>query len=254
LIAGWLTGLDRVSYRRWDHFRRAGYGGGISTITPQSSSSPTDKPEPDAPVGLRERNKAEKWSRILAAASRLFATQGFDATTTAAIAEEAGIGTGTLYLYVTSKEDLLVAVFRDEVGKLWDVAFAQVDPSAPLVDQLMDTFRHVTDYHEQEPELARIYFKELMFVSPGMRGGVSDFMRHFFVELTGLFDRAKERGQLHPDVPSSILAHNLWAQWYLLMQRRYAGTLDEAMVLASLERGIRVALWGISPASADPVR
>ncbi len=199
-----------------------------------------------APMGLRERNKADKWRRILEAASSLFATRGFEATTTAAIAEEAGIGTGTLYLYVTSKEDLLVAVFREEVDQLWDDAFAQVDPDAPVLSQLMRAFGHATAYHEKEPELARIYFKELMFVSPAMRAGVTDFMRQHLAKLTAQLDRAKVTGLLDPEVPSAVLAHNLWAQYFLLMQRRHAGTVDPATMLHQLERGFEVALWGIT--------
>jgi TetR/AcrR family transcriptional regulator, cholesterol catabolism regulator len=199
------------------------------------------------PPGLRERNKAEKWRRIVEAASRLFASQGFEATTTAAIAEKAGIGTGTLYLYVTSKEDLLVAVFRDEVGRLWDDAFAAVDRHAPVVDQMLSAFGRVIAYHEQEPALARIYFKELMFVSPAMRAGVSDFMRQYFGQLGDLLDQAKANGLLDPEVPSLILAHNLWAQFYQLMQRRYATNMDPAAVVHALEGGFRVALWGMVP-------
>jgi AcrR family transcriptional regulator len=214
-------------------------------------STPSPNGEPgSAPLGLRERNKAEKWRRILEAASRLFASQGFEATTTAAIAEKAGIGTGTLYLYVTSKEDLLVAVFREEVGRLWNEAFAAVDRRAPVVDQMLSAFGRVAAFHEQEPELARIYFKELMFVSPAMRAGVTDFMRQYFGQLADLLDEAKRNGLLDPEVPSVTLAHNLWAQWYQLMQRRYASGMDQGAVLHGLEHGFRVALWGMVPQEA----
>ena len=83
---------------------------------------------PAAKLGRREQNKADKRRRIIAAATKLFEVNGFESTTTAAIAEAADIGAGTLYLYVNSKEDLLVAVFREEVGRAWDAAFAAVDP------------------------------------------------------------------------------------------------------------------------------
>ena len=51
-----------------------------------------------AQSGLRERNRADKLGRILAAGRELFARDGFDATTSRAIAQQAGIGTGTLFL------------------------------------------------------------------------------------------------------------------------------------------------------------
>lgn len=90
-------------------------------------------------VGRRERNKQEKLVRIVGAARQLFRDRGFAETTTQQIAEAADIGTGTLFLYARSKEDLLVLVFSDEMLETARAAFANADPDAPLLDQLMHT-------------------------------------------------------------------------------------------------------------------
>src|SRR5947209_7814185 len=58
--------------------------------------------------GRREVKPAEERRRdILDAAMRLFARRGFSETTVQDIAAEAGMATGTVYLYFTSKEDVL---------------------------------------------------------------------------------------------------------------------------------------------------
>ena len=49
-------------------------------------------------------------AQILAAASRVFARQGFHRTTVREIAREAGIADGTIYLYFASKQELLLAL------------------------------------------------------------------------------------------------------------------------------------------------
>jgi AcrR family transcriptional regulator len=54
--------------------------------------------------------------RILHAARQLFATSGFDASTTRAIADAAGIATGTLFNYFTSKEAILASLAADAVA------------------------------------------------------------------------------------------------------------------------------------------
>nr|WP_231126781.1 TetR/AcrR family transcriptional regulator [Motilibacter aurantiacus] len=55
---------------------------------------------------------------ILGAAGRCFARKGFDATTTADICAEAGVGSGTLFHYFGSKRRLLHALFElDEAEK-----------------------------------------------------------------------------------------------------------------------------------------
>jgi AcrR family transcriptional regulator len=200
-------------------------------------------------LGRRERNKADKRRRIIAAATRLFEERGFEATTTAAIADEAGIGAGTLYLYVDSKEDLLVAVFREEVGRAWDAAFAQVDPSQPVVEQVLSAFGHVADYHEHDPGLARAFFKELLFVSESARPAVSDFMRGFFEQLHALLEEAQRRELLDGEIPVRSLAENLYASWYLLMQRRHTRELSDESLRRRLDSSFRVALHGITPSS-----
>ena len=200
-------------------------------------------------LGRRERNKADKQRRIVEAATRLFEERGFEATTTAAIADEAGIGAGTLYLYVDSKEDLLVAVFREEAGRAWEAAFGQVDPTQPVVEQVLSAFGHVTDYHEHDPGLARAFFKELLFVSESARPAVTDFMRGFFGQLHALLEEAQRRDLLDAEVPVRSLADNLFASWYLLMQRRHTRALSDESLRRRLDSSFRVALQGITPAS-----
>ena len=93
--------------------------------------------ESEEPVGRRERNKGEKLKRIRAAAKRLFSDQGFERTTTRQIANEADIGTGTLFLYAKTKEELLVLVFQEDMVQLRDDAFASLPDGGTLLDELI---------------------------------------------------------------------------------------------------------------------
>ena len=57
----------------------------------------------------RAELEAERREQILDAALRLWTKQGFDATTVDALAREAGLAKGTIYLYFATKEALLAA-------------------------------------------------------------------------------------------------------------------------------------------------
>lgn len=57
-----------------------------------------------------DRTREEKASEIVAIAQKLFLERGYEATTMAAIAREAGIATNVVHWYFTSKDDLFVAV------------------------------------------------------------------------------------------------------------------------------------------------
>ena len=51
--------------------------------------------------------------QILDAALRCFSRDGFHNTTTADIVGESGVSQGTLYLYFTTKDDIIVALADD---------------------------------------------------------------------------------------------------------------------------------------------
>lgn len=80
-------------------------------------------------------------AQILAAASRVFARQGFHRTTVREVAREAGVADGTIYLYFASKRDLLLALLG-QLGRVGErpadfAALAGVDMRASL-----DTYLH----------------------------------------------------------------------------------------------------------------
>src|SRR5262245_52786662 len=60
--------------------------------------------------------KAETRQRILDAAQQLFAVGGFATSTTRDIADRAGIATGTLFNYFTSKEAALATLAAEAVA------------------------------------------------------------------------------------------------------------------------------------------
>jgi AcrR family transcriptional regulator len=164
-----------------------------------------------------ERSKRDKLERIKRAARDLFARRGFEATTTREIAEAADIGAGTLFLYVGSKQDLLVLIFREEMERVVLDAFASKRKQA-LSDQILHVFNAMISYHERDLGLARVFVKELPFVDD-RRHGVAEFMSILFSGLAELIEQAKTLGELRDDIPARRLARNLFALYFAELQR-----------------------------------
>jgi AcrR family transcriptional regulator len=191
--------------------------------------------------GRRERSKLEKLERIRAAARRLFAEQGFASTTTRQIAAEADIGAGTLFLYAPRKEDLLVLIFKEEVGSAIDRAFERV-PGGRLVDQALHVFNALIEHHAADPALARVFVRELPFVQEV--DGVARFMSSLYTRLGALIDAAKVRGEIAEDVPARLLAQNLFGTCFQHLQLWLGGRMsplepNDERLRAALELQLR---------------
>ncbi len=166
-------------------------------------------------IGRAERNKRDKRERLIRAARELFRTKGFQATTTGAIAELADVAKGTLFFHAKSKEALLVMMFQEEVGDAIRRAFAKV-PEAPFIEQMMHVFGVMLRQNLRDLGLARIFVKELAFVR-GERHGVDLVMDDLFSRLSGLIERAKDRGEIAREVDPALLAYNLFALYFAFL-------------------------------------
>lgn len=60
---------------------------------------------------------SKRRKQIIQAASKLFFEKGFDQTTMREISHASGLTMGSLYDYVRSKDDILVLVYKDVVGR-----------------------------------------------------------------------------------------------------------------------------------------
>lgn len=206
-----------------------------------------DRAEDETP-GKRERNKAQKRRRILDAATDLFTEKGFETSTTAEISTAAGVGTGTLYLYFASKEDLLVEVFREQTGAAWERGFALVDPADPLIDQLLVVFGHVAEYHLEDPNLSRAIFREMMFATGSVRESCGEFVRDIVGRIEALLEEARRAGLVADMVDLSCLGWNLFAIWHYNMSRHLNDPVTDAGTLRSTIRTtFGTALAGLTP-------
>ncbi len=189
-------------------------------------------------IGRRERNKRDKLARIKHSARKLFARQGVDATTIRQIADAADIGLGTMFSYAASKEDLLVMIFQEEVGRALDRAFARV-PEKPLLNQILHILSAIVTHHRENPGLARVFVKETPFIADSHHS-IAAFMSSLYLRLAKLIDNAKDRGEFPASVPSIALARNLFAIFFQQLQfwlahRSPAPDLDHQQLNAALE-------------------
>ena len=225
------------------------------TATVSSPKKSTD----NVRVGRRERNKQEKLNRILVAARALFRAKGFEGTTTQQIAEAADIGSGTLFLYAKSKEDLLVMVFKDEITDVLERTFVTLPGDKPLEDQIIRLFEGFIAYHKRDLELSRALIKELAFLgNPERKRDVSKLMTSVYGRIAELVSAAQAHGELRDNISADFAARGLFAIYYHYLQSWLGGYSSLPDFRRMLQESLAIFVKGLkptdTPATKKPAR
>lgn len=130
---------------------------------------------------------AQRRAQLIEVATRLFARTGFDATTTASIAEAAGVTEPILYRHFNSKQELFIAIVRDVSNitiNYWKQLIADKDnPREQLrvvCAEIPDHMKRLADqYHVLHGALATSRDKKVLTV---IREHYDEIER-FFVEI-----------------------------------------------------------------------
>ena len=110
---------------------------------------------------MARKRVGNKRERIIAAAGRLFGERGYHNTTTAEIAEAAGVAAGTIYIYFSSKEELLVAVFEEFLSEHMERLRAAVAAEREPITKIRVLLKQGCQLMEDNPESAKIFLSQL---------------------------------------------------------------------------------------------
>ncbi len=160
--------------------------------------------------GKREKNKREKLLRIKQAAAELFTIKGFDAATTEDIAKRAKVAKGTLFLYARDKRDLVFLIFNDEIARISQKAFAQVNCEEPLLEQLVSVARIFYKSFLRNPQLSRILLAELFFYRGKLASEFYEDRQRVIGRYQRLLSQAQSSGKLAADVDTAIASQHFF--------------------------------------------
>lgn len=143
---------------------------------------------------------------IQCAAQRVIARRGLAGASMAAIAEEAGVAKGTLYLYFESRDDLL----DQAAGRIFDDLLARLGgvlaDARPLRESLRELVRTKLAFFDENQEFLRVY----MALRLGGAGEARRHRRHRpryarYVEmLTAYLAAAAARGEMKAFDPARV--------------------------------------------------
>ncbi|GAA2729479.1 TetR/AcrR family transcriptional regulator [Actinocorallia aurantiaca] len=200
--------------------------------------------------------------RIIAAATDLFAGQGYEATTTRQIAEAAQVTKGALYHWFDSKQHLLVCVYRDllaeQTGRLAVIASADAPVERRLHDAAADLVGHIADHFEP----LTVWARSMHLLDGEHASHIRADRRRYHETFRGLLVEGQAAGVVRTDVSASVMAHGFlstvgnihtWFREDGPLSRHEVGTQLVALFLDGLRpREELIPVRPAGPASSAP--
>ena len=141
----------------------------------------------------------DKPQQIIDAAIRVFARNGYYNSRVSDIAREAGIASGTIYLYFKTKDEILVTLFREKMAE-W-VASVRREVAAER-DPLAKVRKIVA--------LAEVVQVELRQGQKFFRGASAHEVSAYFTVINDVLEEGAAAGQIRRDLPVKIATKMLF--------------------------------------------
>jgi TetR/AcrR family fatty acid metabolism transcriptional regulator len=179
-----------------------------------SGAKAEGKSEPEPSKGKRaadEPRRAEpKRERILDAAIKVFAAEGFYNAKVSQIAQAAGVADGTIYLYFKSKDDLLIQLFEDRMERVNANLRAALASETSATAQLKRVVKLHLELVGENRDMAEVISVELRQSSKFIREYANPKFAEFLRLIAGAVVEGQRAGELRADVDPYILARALF--------------------------------------------
>ncbi len=161
--------------------------------------------------------KAEnKHSKIISAATKVFAKKGFFTARISDIAKEAKVADGTIYLYFNNKYDILLSVFEEEIGKIVEKTQKLIKNEADPIKMLeIFTTQHLLAMKKNK-NLAEVIQIELRQTNKVIKNYRNNKFNDYITIIADIIKKGQKSGCYREDINPDIA------------KRAFFGALDES--------------------------
>ncbi|MEK7362335.1 MAG: TetR/AcrR family transcriptional regulator [candidate division NC10 bacterium] len=143
----------------------------------------------------------DKHQQIIEAAVRIFARNGYYNSRVSDIAKEAGIASGTIYLYFKTKDEILVTLFREKMAEF----VATVRKAIAAEPDAVAKLRRLIGLHfkllEDHSEMAEVVQVELRQGQKFFRGASANEISGYFDLISSVLEEGMAAGVFRNDLP-----------------------------------------------------
>ena len=167
--------------------------------------------------------------RIMREAASEFARLGFDQANINVIAEQAGIGKGTIYLYFENKRDLFLSMLRSIAQEQLAVIRVALAVEGTIRQRLEGLFRAFAHLAEEQSDSFNVYMSALYGVNRAFQSEATRLLRDYVAVIALMLEQSQARGE--------ICCHNVEATALMVLSLTESYVLS-ARVLGQSEHAI----------------
>jgi TetR/AcrR family fatty acid metabolism transcriptional regulator len=158
----------------------------------------------------RKGSAPDKRDRILKAAIKVFAKNGFYATRVSEIAKAAGVADGTIYLYFKNKDDVLITIFEEGITRLLTILRDVAESREPFENRITRIIELQLGLLEEQRDLAEVITVNLRQSSRLLKQYATPLFMQYIDVIAGVVREGQEEGTFRRDLNPRVVARSLF--------------------------------------------
>lgn len=146
--------------------------------------------------------------QILSSAQRCFAERGFHQTTIDMIAEAAGVGKGTIYLYFASKKDLMITLMERRSSEMQAMIEEAVEAGRTTAEKLKGLVKAHFEFYLKHKEYVLLVYTHLGELAEDMKDRFIRSRHDLDRLLQDVLQQGIDEGEIRP-ASLEFLHHSL---------------------------------------------
>lgn len=161
-------------------------------------------------IANRRKRAPNKRERILKAAIKVFAKNGFYATRVSEIAKAASVADGTLYLYFKNKDDVLVTIFEEGIERLLTILREVAESEEPFENRIQRIIELQLGLMEGQRDLAEVITVNLRQSSRLLKQYATPLFMQYIDVIADVVRAGQEEGTFRKDLNPRVVARCLF--------------------------------------------
>jgi TetR/AcrR family fatty acid metabolism transcriptional regulator len=126
------------------------------------------------------------------------------------IAKTAGVADGTIYLYFKNKDDVLITIFEEGIGRLLTILREVAESDEPFERRITRIIELQLGLLEEQRDLAEVITVNLRQSSRLLKQYAAPLFMQYIDVIAGVVREGQEEGAFRPDLNPRVVARSLF--------------------------------------------